>query len=128
MLIYQGPNAYNWTTRRCPLLKNVFFIAGEMGNRFNVRRLGARIKHQMEPVTIKIYDKFSQVLRVETTATQVPFFEQYRTVHHNCDSATTTGWAPMKETTYSLPALGGSLPSVDLGEGGRQPRVCVQLR
>ncbi|MDV7398551.1 hypothetical protein RZS08_44510, partial [Arthrospira platensis SPKY1] len=31
---------------------------GEMGNRFNKRWQGARIKHQMGPVTLKMYDKF----------------------------------------------------------------------
>ncbi|HSN77403.1 MAG TPA: hypothetical protein VL334_20220 [Anaerolineae bacterium] len=40
---------------------------GEMGNRYNQRWLGRRIKHQMGPVSIKLYDKFNQVLRIETT-------------------------------------------------------------
>ena len=44
---------------------------GEMGNRFNVRWLGSRIRHQMGPVTIKLYDKFNIVLRIETTVNQV---------------------------------------------------------
>jgi hypothetical protein len=39
----------------------------EMGNRFNRRWLGTRIKHTMGPVTIKMYDKFSLILRIETT-------------------------------------------------------------
>jgi hypothetical protein len=77
---------------------------GEMGNRFNVRWLGSRIKHQMGPVVIKLYDKFNIVLRIETTVTDVSFFKQYRQVHHR-DSTTTTKWAPMKKTIYSLPAL-----------------------
>ena len=55
---------------------------GEMGNRFNVRWLGTRIKHQMGPVTIKMYDKFNVVLRIETTVNDVSFFKQYRRVHH----------------------------------------------
>jgi len=77
---------------------------GEMGNRFNVRWLGSRIKHQMGPVAIKLYDKFNIVLRIETTVTDVSFFKQYRQVHHR-DGSTTTKWAPMKKTIYSLPAL-----------------------
>jgi hypothetical protein len=77
---------------------------GEMGNRFNVRWLGRRIKHQMGPVTIKLYDKFNIVLRIETTVNNVSFFKQYRQVHHR-DGTTTTKWAPMKKTIYSLPAL-----------------------
>ena len=50
---------------------------GEMGNRFNVRWLGTRIKHQMGPVSIKLYDKFNIVLRIETTTVDVSFFKQY---------------------------------------------------
>ena len=40
---------------------------GEMGNRFNVRIEGTRIKHTMGPVSIKLYDKFGLILRIETT-------------------------------------------------------------
>lgn len=81
---------------------------GEMGNRFNARWLGTRIKHQMGPVTIKMYDKFNIVLRIETTTNDVSFFKQYRQVHHR-DGTTSTKWAPMKKTIYSLPALRESL-------------------
>lgn len=77
---------------------------GEMGNRFNKRWLGSRIKHQMGPVSIKLYDKFNQVLRIETTVNNVAFFRQYRQVQHR-DGSTTTKWAPMKKTFYSLPPL-----------------------
>jgi hypothetical protein len=75
-----------------------------MGNRFNVRWLGRRIKHQMGPVAIKLYDKFNIVLRIETTVNDVSFFRQYRRVHHR-DGSTTTKWASMEKTIYSLPAL-----------------------
>ncbi|MHC4708028.1 MAG: MarR family transcriptional regulator [Planctomycetota bacterium] len=77
---------------------------GEMGNRFNVRWLGSRIKHQMGPASVKMYDKFGIVLRIEITVNDVSFFKQYRQVHHR-DGTTTTKWAPMKKTIYSLPAL-----------------------
>jgi hypothetical protein len=77
---------------------------GEMGNRFNVRWLGTRIKHQMGPVSIKLYDKFNIVLRIETTTVDVSFFKQYRQVQHR-DGTTTTKWTTMKKTIYSLPVL-----------------------
>lgn len=54
--------------------------------------------------SIKMYDKFRIVLRIETTVTDVSFFKHYRQVHHR-DGTTTTQWAPMKKTIYSLPAL-----------------------
>jgi len=77
---------------------------GELGNRFNKRWLGRRVKHQMGPVSIKLYDKFNIVLRIETTVNDVSFFQQYRQVHHR-DGTTTTKWTTMKKTVYSLPAL-----------------------
>ena len=60
----------------------------EMGNRFNTRIEGTRIKHsnalssscakcafkflrQMGPVSIKMYDKFRLILRIETTGARV---------------------------------------------------------
>lgn len=77
---------------------------GEMGNRFNQRWLGTRLKHQMGPVSIKLYDKFRFILRIETTVNNVSFFQHYRKVQHR-DGSTTTRWAPMKKTIHSLPAL-----------------------
>jgi hypothetical protein len=77
---------------------------GELGNRFNQRWLGTRIKHQMGPVSIKMYDKFCFILRIETTVNNVSFFQHYRKVQHR-NGSTTTRWAPMKKTIHSLPAL-----------------------
>lgn len=77
---------------------------GEMGNRFNTRWLGTRLKHQMGPIAIKMYDKFNLVLRLETTVNNVSFFKHYRKVQHRNGTATTR-WAPMKKTIHSLPAL-----------------------
>lgn len=77
---------------------------GELGNRYNKRWLGTRIKHQMGPVAIKLYDKFNAILRIETTVNNVAFFKQYRQVQHR-NGSTSTQWAPMKKTIYSLPPL-----------------------
>src|SRR5271157_5051175 len=54
----------------------------EMGNRFNTRIEGTRIKHTMGPVSIKMYDKFQLILRIETTVVNVSFFKHYREVEH----------------------------------------------
>ena len=77
---------------------------GEMGNRFNRRWTATRIKHQMGPVSLKMYDKFNLILRLETTVNNVAFFKHYRQVQHR-DGSTTMGWTPMKKTIHSLPAL-----------------------
>ncbi len=63
-----------------------------MGNRFNKRWLGTRLKHQMGPVSIKLYDKFNLILRIETTVNNVAFFKQYRQVQHR-DGTTSPKWA-----------------------------------
>lgn len=47
---------------------------GEMGSRFNVRQRGTRIKHSMGAASIKLYDKFRLILRIETTVNNVSFF------------------------------------------------------
>src|SRR4051812_42917138 len=77
---------------------------GEMGNRFNIRIEGTRIKHTMGPVSIKLYDKFGLILRIETTVNDLSLFKHYREVEHR-DGLRETKWAAMQKTIYSLPAL-----------------------
>jgi len=77
---------------------------GEMGNRFNIRIEGTRIKHTMGPVSLKLYDKFGLMLRIETTVNDLTFFKHYREVEHR-DGTRETKWASMRKTIYSLPAL-----------------------
>ena len=76
----------------------------EVGNRFDTRIAGTRLKHQMGPASIKVYDKFSLVLRIETTTNDVSFFKHYREVEHR-DKTRTLKWAPLKKTIYSLEPL-----------------------
>jgi hypothetical protein len=76
----------------------------EMGNRFNTRIEGTRIKHTMGPVSIKMYDKFGLILRIETTVVNVSFFKHYREVEHK-DGTRTMTWAEMKKSIYSLAPL-----------------------
>ena len=78
---------------------------GELGSRLNrVRQLGTRIKYQMGPVSLKMYDKHGMILRIEVTANDVSFFAQYRQVQHR-DGTTETKWTKMRKTIYSLPPL-----------------------
>ena len=74
---------------------------GEVGNDFNTRIQGTRIRHQMGPVALKMYDKFGCVLRIETVANDVSFFKHHRTVEHR-DGSSETKLAPVKKTIYSL--------------------------
>jgi len=80
----------------------------EMGNDFSTRILGTRIKHSMGRVSIKMYDKFSLILRIETTVNDVSFFKHYRRVEHR-DGTTSVELTNMKKWIYSLPPLRESL-------------------
>jgi hypothetical protein len=77
---------------------------GEIGNDLNTRIQGTRIRHQMGPSIIKMYDKFAQILRIETTTTNVTFFKHHRRVEHR-DGSWEMKLAPVRKTIYSLPAL-----------------------
>ena len=66
---------------------------GEMGNRFNVRIEGTRIKHTMGPVSLKLYDKFGLILRIETTVNDLTFFKHYREVEQRICPGFYTGFA-----------------------------------
>lgn len=77
---------------------------GEMGNRYNVRIEGTRLRHSMGMASIKMYDKFGQILRIETTAKDVSFFKHYREVEQR-NGESVMKFAPMKKTIYSLGAL-----------------------
>ena len=82
---------------------------GEMGNRCNIRIEGTRIKHTMGPVSIKLYDKFGLILRIETTVNDLTFFKHYREVEHR-DGSRETKWASMQKTIYSPPCASCSKP------------------
>jgi len=84
----------------------------ELGNRFNQRWLGTRLKHQMGPVTLKLYDKFNLVLRIEVTVNDVAFFDQRREVKHR-DGTTSIAWTTMKKSIYSLRPLQETLRAVN---------------
>jgi hypothetical protein len=77
---------------------------GEMGNRYNVRIEGTRVRHSMGMASIKMYDKFGHVLRIETTAKDISFFKHYREVEQR-NGESVMKFAPMKKTIYSLGPL-----------------------
>lgn len=77
---------------------------GEIGNNYNIRIEGSRIKHSMGKSSIKMYDKFSKILRIETTTNDVSFFKHYREVEHR-DGTKSMNFAPLKKNIYSLTLL-----------------------
>jgi hypothetical protein len=65
------------------------------------RLLGTRIKHRMTRNWLKMYDKFGQILRVETVINRPQEFSVFRTRRHR-DGTTSTGYFPMNKDTGSL--------------------------
>jgi len=74
---------------------------GDMGNNFNTRIQGTRIKHHMGASSIKMYDKFGSILRIETTTNDVSEFKHYREVQSRTGDPVHKN-APMKKNIYSL--------------------------
>ena len=77
---------------------------GEITTRLKKRPYCICIKHRMGPTTIKMYDKFGLVLRIETTTNDVSFFRAYREVVHR-SGISEMKWAKMKKSIYSLVPL-----------------------
>jgi hypothetical protein len=76
----------------------------EIGNNYQVRIEGTRIKHTMGKVSIKMYDKYKVILRIETTVNDVTIFKHYRTVEQR-DGTNVAKMANMKKSIYSLAPL-----------------------
>lgn len=85
---------------------------GEIGNNYNVRIEGSRLKHTMGSVSIKMYDKFSKILRIETTANDISFFKHFREVVHR-DGTTSHKIASLKKNIYSLSFLTDNLKAAN---------------
>src|SRR6202034_3691269 len=76
-------------------------LAQEIGSQFATRIEGTCIKHHFGKASIKMYDKFGCVLRIETTTNDVSFFKHRRRVEHG-DGRPARGLAPVKKSIYSL--------------------------
>jgi hypothetical protein len=76
-------------------------LAQEIGSQFSTRIEGTCIKHRFGKSSIKMYDKASIVLRIETTTNDVSFFKHHRKVEHR-DGPPTRALAPVKKSIYSL--------------------------
>ena len=74
---------------------------GELGADLKTRDFGARIKHHMGPASIKVYDKFGHILRIETTTNDVSFFKHHRKVRKR-DGQIRFQLARVRKTIYSL--------------------------
>jgi hypothetical protein len=87
-------------------------FSDELGNDFNTRIQGTRVKHHMGPASIKMYDKYGRVLRIETTTNDVSFFRHHRMVEHR-DCKSSFKVAPLRKTIFSLHDLRGLLAAAN---------------
>lgn len=76
-------------------------LAQEVESRLSTRIEGTCIKHRMGKNSVKMYDKFNRVLRIETTTNDVSFFKHHRKVEHR-DGHATRELAAVKKSIYSL--------------------------
>ncbi len=76
-------------------------LAQEICSRLSTRIEGRCIKHCMGAASVKVYDKLSRVLRIETTVNDVSFFKHHRRVEHR-DEHSTRELAGLKKSIYSL--------------------------
>lgn len=76
-------------------------LAQELGSRLSTRIEGTCIKHYMGRASVKIYDKFGRVLRIETTTHDVSFFKHDRKVEHR-DGSESRELAPLKKSIDSI--------------------------
>jgi len=76
-------------------------LAQEVDSRLSTRIEGTCIKHHMGKNSVKMYDKFGRVLRIETTTNDVSFFKHHRKVEHR-DGHATRELAALKKSIYSL--------------------------
>jgi hypothetical protein len=74
---------------------------GEAGNRYNQRVLGTRIKHQPGEISVKGYDKFGKILRIEVTTLNVSQINLFRDVFKR-NGEIEHKVAPAKKNIYSL--------------------------
>jgi hypothetical protein len=76
-------------------------LAQELGSQFSTRIEGTCIKHRFGHASVKMYDKFGCVLRIETTTNDVSFFKHHRKVEHR-QGPPTRALAAVKKSIYSL--------------------------
>jgi len=79
-------------------------VKAELGGALHTRVEGLCIKHHMGKAAIKMYDKFGQILRIETLANDVSFFKDHRWVEPR-EGQGHYKTAPLPKNLHSLEPL-----------------------
>jgi hypothetical protein len=73
---------------------------GEVVSDLKIRREGTRVKHRLGPNSVKMYDKFGVVLRVETTIHEAEGLKVYRPKEN--DPEQKPAWRPLRRGVADL--------------------------
>ena len=99
MLVQGGPAKTSKSTPNWPVrdwrLKGLY-PTSEVGNDFSTRIHRTRIRHHMGPASMKLYDKFGIIARVECTINDAAFFKLHR------DGTSAFKLATLSRSIYSL--------------------------
>ena len=101
MEVFQSPDVMRFLGHKLPAHGGVHGqYAGEIVSDLKQRPEGVRLKHRAGRNTIKMYDKFGTVLRVETTLNDPKGLKVYRTKQN--DPAGKKEWLPLRKSVADL--------------------------
>lgn len=101
MEVFQSPDVMQFLGHKLPAHGGVHGqYAGEIVSDLKQRLEGVRLKHRAGRNTIKMYDKFGSVLRVETTLNDPKGLKVYRTKQNDPDGP--KEWLPLRKSVADL--------------------------
>jgi len=101
MEVFQSPDVMRFLGHKLPAHGGVHGkFAGEIVSDLKERPEGVRLKHRVGRNSIKMYDKFGSVLRVETTLNDPAGLKVYRT--KQSDPAGQKQWLPLRKSVADL--------------------------
>jgi hypothetical protein len=101
MEIFQSPDVMRFLGHKLPAHGGVHGLyAGEVVSDLKTRPEGVRLKHRAGRNTIKMYDKFGSVLRVETTLNDPKGLKVYRT--KQTEPRGKKEWLPLRKSVADL--------------------------
>lgn len=101
METFQSPDILRFLGHKLPAHGGVHGkFAGEIVSDLKQRPEGVRVKHRVEKNSLKMYDKFGTVLRVETTLNDPKGFKVYRTKQDDPEGP--KEWLPLRKSVADL--------------------------
>jgi len=99
--VFQSPDVMRFLGHKLPAHGGVHGkFAGEIVSDLKERPEGVRLKHRAGRNTVKMYDKFGSVLRVETTLNDPAGLKVYR--NKQSDPAGSKQWLPLRKSVADL--------------------------